>query len=306
MNTILITGVTGFLGSHIAEELINHGFKIVALRRSISNSWRCESFKNHIQWINCDNLADAEQDIINSHPKILIHAAWNGVKASERDNWIEQEKNLSFLVSLLEIVKKTKISKIISLGSQAEFGNFEGSVNEDSPCNPNTAYGATKVCVSILLKSFSEQNKIEWYWIRIFSVFGPREEMNWLIPATISNLLEKKRMKLTSCEQSYDYLFAKDFASGILHVVENGNNISGVFIMSSGQSIKLKDILTYLENKLAPKQRLLQIGSIPYRPNQVMHMQGNSKKFFQSFDFHPVYSIYKGLDETLDYYNTKG
>ena len=302
---ILITGATGFLGSNIAEEIINQGYNVVALKRSTSNLWRCISFYDQIQWIDCDNLAEAEPEIINHKPDILIHAAWNGVNATDRDNWIEQEKNLSFLVSLLEIVKKTNIKKIIALGSQAEYGNFEGSVDEHYPCNPTSAYRENKVCASILLKSFAELNKIDWYWIRIFSVFGPREEKNWLIPATINNLLEKKEMNLTPCEQRYDYLFTTDFTAGIMNVVKNNSNLSGIYNMSSGQSIKLKDILSFLENILSPEQKLLKIGVTPYRPQQVMHMEGNSKRFFQSFNFQPAYSIYKGLEETLSYYKSK-
>lgn len=302
MKTILITGATGFLGSHITEELINQGYKVVALKRSLSDLWRCTKFMHTIHWIDCDNLVDIEDKIIKCNPEILIHAAWNGVKASDRDNWIEQDKNISFLVSLLEIVKKTKISKIIAIGSQAEYGNFEGSIKEDHPCDPNNAYGVTKVSASILLKSFAEQNKIDWYWIRIFSIFGPREEKNWLIPATINNLLNKKEMTLTPCEQQYDYLFTKDFVAGILSVVKNTNNISGIYNMSSGKSIKIINILSFLENKISPQQKILQIGVLPYRPNQIMHMQGNSDRFFQSFNFRPKYSINEGLEETINYY----
>ncbi|MBW8327121.1 MAG: NAD(P)-dependent oxidoreductase [Prolixibacteraceae bacterium] len=305
MKTILITGATGFLGSHIAEELINQGYNVIALKRSTSNLWRCYSFNDRIRWINCDSLVNAEPEIIECNPDILIHAAWNGVKATDRDNWDEQEKNLSFLVSLLDIVKKTNIKKIIALGSQAEYGDFEGSVDENYLCNPTSAYGANKICASILLKTFAELNQIGWNWIRIFSVFGPREEKNWLIPATINNLLEKKEMNLTPCEQKYDYLYTKDFANGILSVVKNDSNISGIYNMSSGKSIKLKDILSFLENKLSPKQKLLQIGIIPYRPHQVMHMEGNSDHFFRTFDFRPAHSIYEGLEETLNYYNLK-
>ena len=304
MKTILLTGGTGFLGSHIAEELINHGYKVVALKRTTSNLWRCNSFKDQIQWINCENLIFAESEIIESNPDILIHAAWNGVKASYRYNWIEQEKNLTYLVSLFEIVKKTRISKIIALGSQAEYGDFEGSIDESFPCKPNSSYGANKVCVSVLLKSFAEENNIDWYWIRIFSVFGPREEKNWLIPATINTLLEKKEMLLTPCEQQYDYLYIKDFVAGILNIIKNKRNSSGIYNMASGVSIILVDILSFLEDRLSPGQKFLQIGALPYRSNQVMHMQGNSTLFFQTFNFKPSYSIYEGLEETVNYYKT--
>ena len=305
MKTILLTGATGFLGSHIAETLLKQGFKVIALKRAGSNLNRCNDFKNQIEWIECDHLNEIESQIIHSKPEILIHAAWNGVKATDRDNWAEQEKNISFLASLLEIVKRTNISKIIALGSQAEYGNFDSVVDENYNLNPNTAYGVAKVKVLGLLKTFAEQNKIEWYWLRLFSIFGPGEDEGWLFPTAICHLIEQKEMLLTACEQKYDYLFTQDFASGILKVVECENNCSGIYNFSSNNSQKLKEILIALEKILSPDKKILLFGELPYRPNQVMHMQGNSNRFYETFKFQPTYSIYDGLNETIDYYLEK-
>ena len=305
MNKVLLTGASGFLGSHIAEELVKLNFYVIALKRTSSDIGRCESFKEKIKWVNCDYLSQAEAEIIECRPEILIHAAWNGVKASDRFSWIEQEKNLSYLITLLKIAKKAGISKIISLGSQAEYGSFEGEVDESYPCNPNNAYGATKLCSYILLKTFSEQNNLSWLWIRLFSVFGPREGNNWLIPATINNLLDKKEMTLTACEQKYDYLFVKDFVSGIISTIRCSEDKSGIYNLASGNSIKLKEILAFLEEHLSPDKKLLKIGVLPYRPGQVMNMQGNSDLFNKSFSFKPLYNIYDGLDETIKYYTNE-
>ena len=302
MKKILLTGATGFLGSHIAEELIKQGFKVIALKRPTSNLWRCDNFSHNFKWINIGNTNLAQEEIIKANPDILIHAAWGGVKSANRNNWIEQEKNLSFLTYLFDIVKKTKISKIIALGSQAEYGDFEGLINEKYNCSPNTAYGAAKVSSSIMLRSFAEGNNIDWYWIRLFSVFGPREDKTWLIPATITNLLLGKVIKLTPCEQKYDYIFTRDFASGIVKVVNERNNLSGVYNFSSGRSVKLRDILSFIENEVSPRKNLLKFGALPYRSNQVMNMQGNSNLFFKSFDFKPKYELYAGLKETIKYY----
>ena len=109
-------------------------------------------------------------------------------------------------------------------------------------------------------------------------------------------------MELTPCEQKYDFLYTQDFASGILSVIEKTNSISGIYNMTSGKSIKIKDILYFLEEKIAPNNKLLKIGALPYRNNQVMQMQGNSDRFFQTFNFTPKYNIYEGLEETLKYY----
>jgi nucleoside-diphosphate-sugar epimerase len=302
MQSILLTGATGFLGSHIAEELIALGFQVIVLKRSTSNLKYCNGFADQISWIDCDDLTFAQQEIIRLKPTVLIHAAWSGVKSHDRDRWSEQEKNISFLVSILELAKKVGIKKIIALGSQAEYGSFENIVNESYSCNPNSAYGAIKLCSSVILKAFAEQNNIDWYWIRIFSVFGPREDANWLIPSAIINLLNKKEMALTPCEQRYDYLYIKDFTSGILSIVKKDKDKSGIYNMSSGSNIMIKEILSFLEHRLSPKQKILKFGELAYRPNQVMNMQGNSDLFFQTFNFKPKFNVYDGLEVTINYY----
>ncbi|HLP06139.1 MAG TPA: NAD(P)-dependent oxidoreductase [Paludibacter sp.] len=302
MKTVLLTGATGFLGSHIAEELVKRGFKVVCLKRNTSNTWRCKAFTHLLHWLSYENINDITSNIIEHNPDILIHAAWNGVKAADRDDWDEQEKNYVFFAQLLEIINQTKVAKIIGLGSQAEYGSFNGAVNEDYPLNPNTAYGAAKVKVSALLKSYAEKNKVDWYWTRLFSIYGPKEDANWLIPATIKNLIEQSEMPLTACEQSYDYLFVKDFVEGIRKVADCKQNLSGTYNLSSNKSLKIKEILSFLENKLAAGKKLLLFGALPYRDNQVMHMQGNSGKFYRTFDFSPEHNMENGLNKTIEYY----
>jgi nucleoside-diphosphate-sugar epimerase len=302
MKKILLTGITGFLGSHIAEELVNQEYSIMGLIRESSNIWRCKSFKDKVRWIKCDNLSEAESAIVDFKPEILVHAAWNGVKAYDRDNWQEQLKNLFFLVSLLEISKKAGIKKVLALGTQAEYGIFNGVVDENRVCNPYSAYGAAKLCASVLLRTFAEQNSFDWYWLRIFSVFGPREEKNWLIPSAINNLLENKEMALTPCEQKYDYLFTRDFVYGILRVIKCNGNKSGVYNLASGESIKLKEILEFLEQRLSPDKKLLKFGALSYRQGQVMNMQSNSNLFYNTFGFRPVYTVFDGLEETMNFY----
>jgi len=302
LKTILITGATGFLGSHLASALVKEKFNVVALKRKTSSISRCNGFGEKITWINIEETNELKKRISEFQPEILIHAAWSGVKASERDNREGQEININFLSSLLETIKGSSVKKIIAFGSQAEYGKFEGAIDENQPCRPDSVYGETKLKTLQLLKEFSENHKKEWYWLRLFSVYGPGEDKSWLIPSTINNLISGSEMKLSPCEQRYDYIYVKDFADGIIRVVNKKENESGVFNFSSGQSISIKDIVTFLENKLAPGKGILKIGALPYRSGQVMHMQSISDKFFRTFDFCPAHTIYKGLEETSDWY----
>lgn len=300
--TVLMTGTTGFLGSHIAEELISNGYDVIAFKRESSNLSRCKDFNDKIIWINFESTKEFVEDIRLRNPEILIHAAWNGVKSIDREDWFEQEKNLTLLVELLKFSKELAIKKIVALGSQAEYGHFNEPIDETNQCEPYSAYGCIKNCASQVLRCYANENNMQWYWLRLFSVFGPREDNNWLIPSAINNLLNNKEMKLTACQQEYDYLYVKDFVKSIQTVIEQSEDHSGIYNLSTGHPNKLADLMHFLELRISPKQKILDFGAIPYRENQVMKMVGIPTKFQTTFRQEPLFSIEEALIATIDYY----
>ena len=303
--TILLTGASGFIGSHIAEHLIANDYIVIAVKRETSNLSRCNDFKDEIIWINFETFQENIEDIRLRSPEILIHAAWGGVKSSDREDWTEQANNLSLLTEMLRLSKELSIKKIIALGSQAEYGQFNDPIDETHLCEPYSAYGCLKNCASQVLQCFAKENNMQWYWLRLFSVFGPREEKKWLIPSVINNLLNHTEMKLTACQQEYDYLYVKDFAKSIQTIIEHSEDYSGIYNLSTGYANKLADIIHFLELKISSKQKILNIGAIPYRPNQVMKMVGNPAKFQATFRQRPEYQIEDALSETIDFYKNQ-
>ena len=82
---VLITGISGFLGSQIARQLLLDGYKLFATRRKSTDLARCEDFKSDINWIDLED-GDWQIKVINIKPEIIIHSAWLGVSANDRDN----------------------------------------------------------------------------------------------------------------------------------------------------------------------------------------------------------------------------
>ncbi|MEI7501825.1 MAG: NAD(P)-dependent oxidoreductase [Paludibacter sp.] len=278
---ILLTGATGFLGSHIAENLNNSKHELLLTKRLNSSLKNCQSFCTNVKWINIDTEEWTKQ-VISYKPDIIIHAAWNGVFSSNRENWDSQLTNINFIYQLLKIGEKCKVKKFISLGSQAEYGLFEGKITEEYPVNPNSSYGAIKLATYELVKSFCEDTKIDWYWLRIFAIFGERESENWLIPSVISKMLsEIKEMDFTLGEQKYAYLYAADFAQSVSNVVMKYGP-SGVYNVSSSNTQSLKDLLQMIRDQINPDFKL-NFGILPYRINQSMHIEGDSTKFNNTF-----------------------
>lgn len=273
---ILITGISGFLGSQIAKQLISLGHKLIATKRPSSNLWRCEDYANKLTWINL-NEANWQSKILEFHPEIIIHTAWSGVSAIDRDDWDIQFSNIEFALKLLQIAKQCKVKKFIGFGSQAEYGNFSGIVDENYPLNPTSAYGASKIAISQIIKNYCSINEINWYWCRLFSFFGEFESNNWFIPTLIDKILSIQKMDMTPGEQKYAYMYVGDLAKTISKIVETDIN-SGIYNISSSKAISLLELTNKILEIIKPIESKINFGAIPYRANQSMHIQGSNLK----------------------------
>jgi nucleoside-diphosphate-sugar epimerase len=273
---IFITGISGFLGSQIAKQFLNKGQKIIATKRSNSNLWRCEDFIADIIWINTDET-NWSTKIIDLKPQIIIHSAWNGVAANDRDDWEVQLSNLDFTLTILQVAKKCEVKKIIGFGSQAEYGNFSGIIDENYQLKPNSAYASSKIAVSQIINDFCSINKINWYWFRLFSFFGELESNNWFIPTLIDKILKEQKMDMTPGEQKYAYMYVEDLANLITKIVHS-NVKPGIYNISSSNAISLVEIANKILALINPQTSKINFGALQYRENQSMHIQGSTLK----------------------------
>jgi nucleoside-diphosphate-sugar epimerase len=296
---ILLTGATGFLGSHIAEELIENGHDLILTKRQSSNLWRCESFVNKVYWVNTDSKSWIKETL-KFCPEIIINSAWNGVSAGNREEWGTQVENINFQQQLLELASNVKLKRFIGIGSQAEYGEFHERIDETFLPNPSTAYGATKLAASIILSTFCNTHQIGWYWFRLFSCFGERESENWLIPATIKNILTKDSMDLTPGEQEYSYMYIKDVARFILTAVESTAQ-SGIYHIAADKCRTLKEILNFIKDYLNPQFKL-NFGALPYRIGQSMINASFIDKTTTAFGKIDPSDFKEKLIQTIEYY----
>lgn len=303
MHKVLITGITGFLGAAVAEALINQGVEVVGLKRTTSNIWRCESIANQINWISIDDEGLWEKLILEQNPDSIVHCAWIGVEADERDVWTIQEKNIMLLERLIKICSSLALCKFVFVGSQAEYGDFNEKISEDAIALPRNAYGKAKLACLALLKTFCESNNVNWIWIRLFSVFGEKEGDNWLIPSVINKMLHDQEMNFTLGEQKYAYLYIKDFANLISNLLKTSID-SGVYNVSAEEARSLKSILEEIKAIVNPKFKI-NLGALPYRQFQLMNLQGDTSKLKKQIGAIEVTDFNTALQQTIRYYRSK-
>jgi len=302
MHKILITGASGFLGSHIAETLVNNNYNVIALKRKQTDCWRCKDFFNKIEWVDIDEEGMWKKKIVESNPDTLIHTAWIGVEAHERDDWDVQIKNINFLTELLTLGLKSNIKRMINLGSQAEYGILNDIADEDDVVSPVTAYGATKIACLSIFKTFCELNNINWIWLRLFSFFGERESNSWLIPSVINKMRLSKQMDLTAAQQKYAYMYVQDFNRIMLKLLDI-KIPSGVYNISGDQIISIKDLITKIKDRINPNF-ILNFGAVPYRKNQSMFIQGDMAKLTLQIGKAQFTEFSVALEATINYFTS--
>lgn len=300
----MITGVTGFLGSHLANFFIERKYEVIGLKRSSSDTWRINGVYEKITWINLDTETWQNQ-IVQLRPQIIIHGAWSGVAANDRNDLKRQLKNLDLIADLLDIAKKVELEQFIGLGSQAEYGKLDRVVNEEQDLHPNTAYGIIKVAASILVRQYCDLQNINWYWLRIFSVFGERESDQALIPSVIKKLLMKEpQLELTSCIQQYAYMYIADFTEAIFSIVNRTQVAeSGIYNISAQKATSLKSIIEKIKHYTGNTTSALLFGALPMRIGQSMHIEGAMTKFRSNIKQLKISDFEIGLKQTVHFYS---
>jgi UDP-glucose 4-epimerase len=300
-----VTGAGGFVGSYLTRLLVRSGDTVAILARPESSLWRIADVLPSVERVQGDlqNIRDIEPQFRRFAPDTVFHLAWYGV-GNEFRNYPEQvARNVPGSVALLRLAMECGSRAWIGLGSQAEYGPRNAILDESAAVNPSTVYGAVKLCTYILAEQLVVGSPLRLVWLRLFSSYGPMDNPQWMIPQLIGTLLQGKKPPLTQGEQKWDYLYVADAAEAIYRTaaVETAN---GVYNLGSGQVCTIRSIAEQIRDLIDPSLPL-GFGEVPYRPDQVMHLQADSRKLRDATGWQPQTSLDDGLDLTVRWHKAR-
>ena len=207
------------------------------------------------------------------------------------------------MVELLDVAKEVGTEKFIFLGSQAEYGNIDGKISEEDKTQALNAYGSIKLACLEIVMTFCNTNDINWIWLRLFSLFGERENENWLIPSLIQSMVNENQMDFTPGDQKYAYLYVKDFAL-LMNKLLVMSIQSGIYNISSNKTRTIKSLIEDIRNSVNPNF-VLNFGALKYRNNQSMHMEGDILKLSSQIGEIEFTDYTIALQNTIKYYLKK-
>jgi nucleoside-diphosphate-sugar epimerase len=298
---ILVTGATGFLGSHLLQRLSGEDVSVAVLLRAGSDTRRIEHLRPRLTEIVGDlreprSFAPAVEDFA---PDAVAHLAWSGVGNRFRDELSQVDDNLLGSLELLKAAAGAGCKAWVALGSQAEYGPLNARIREDAPTRPTTLYGAAKLSACVLSEQLCRRFGMRFAWLRVFSSYGPGDDPAWMIPGLILSLLRRERPSLTEGTQRWDYIYATDAAEAIYLALKNPE-AKGIFNLGSGEARPLRQIVEQVRDIIDPALPL-GFGEVAFRPDQVMHLEADTARL-EGLGWRPRVPLEEGLRLTVDWY----
>lgn len=299
---ILLTGATGFLGSHVVDRLLERQHDVAVLLRPHSDTWRIRAQLPQLTEIRGElaRIAEVRQPIADFTPEVLVHLAWGGVENRFRNDTQLQLQNVNETAALVHLATQVGVQHVVGLGSQAEYGPKSATLTVDEPTQPTTLYGATKLAACHLSRVQCELAGVAWSWIRLFSCYGPRDNPSWLIPYLALTLHKGERPQLTAAEQQWDYVYVRDAADAIVRVAEL-RTATGLFNLGSGEAPTLRHIMETVRDQIDP-QLPLGFGEVPYRPDQVMYLRADISRLEKLAGWQAQTPLLEGILQTVAWY----
>lgn len=296
-----LTGATGFLGSYVAQDLIDHGHQVSVLLRPDSHAWRLKEILPRLNVIlgSLDHLEQVRPALGQANAECVFHLAWEGVGNADRNN-PTQARNISRTLELAALTAKLDARCFIGAGSQAEYGPHVRAIWETDKTRPTTLYGKAKLAAGDMTAQLLQGDGVRFAWLRVFSTYGPKDAEHWLIPSLIRTLRGGRPMALTACEQSWGFLYATDAASAFRLVAED-QGASGIYNVGSLDAPPLRDTVNILRDLVDPAAEL-GFGELPYRPDQVMVLQANVDRLL-ALGWRPQVPLPLGLRSTVEWYD---
>ena len=300
----LVTGATGFIGSYLTARLLDAGAAVAVLTRATANPWRIVHLLPRVTRITGDlrDLEAVEDEIFDFVPDVMFHLAWHGVEGAQRNDSTQIAANLEGTVELAWLAARIGCPTWVGVGSQAEYGPLNRLIAEDAPTEPTTAYGAAKLYAGRAAAEVAAEAGLRFAWLRVFSTYGPKDTPDWMLPYLIRTLARGETPALTGCEQKWDYLYVADAADAIYRVAETPA-AAGVMNLGYGVAYPLREVVERVRDLVNPSLAL-QFGAVPYRPDQVMHLQADITKLTRATGWQPVTALDEGLRRTVAWYRS--
>ncbi|MFT8320307.1 MAG: NAD-dependent epimerase/dehydratase family protein [Bacillus sp. (in: firmicutes)] len=307
MKKVIVTGGSGFIGSHIAEELLAEGYKVIVIDNFSTGHYRniahlpVEIYQSDIT---NPNIIDF---IASLEPDYIIHQAAQVSVAESVHNILHDENvNVKGSLHVMKAAIKASVQKFVFASSAAVYGNpMFLPVTTEHPTIPESPYGLTKLTVEQYLKLANKLYQLPFSILRYSNVYGPRQDAKGeggVVSIFAERISENKQLTIYGDgEQTRDFIYVKDVAAANVKALQAVENIC--VNVSSNTVITINELLVKMKSAALADE--LDTTYETERAGDIRHSVLCNQQTKTILNWTPQTNIEAGLKETLIYSNNR-
>ncbi|MEZ6137469.1 MAG: NAD-dependent epimerase/dehydratase family protein [Pirellulaceae bacterium] len=301
--SVLITGITGCVGTALARRLIDLGVSVFGVVRAHASQPLPEPTQTKLFPCATFDCAELEAIIRAARPDAVVHLAAAGVSA-EVERADVMRANVDLTLNLVTAASLNKIP-VIHTGSCFEYADAGiKKLDETALVAPFNWYGATKAASVQLAIGLSRELNSQLVVLRLFGVYGPGESERRFVPYLIRSLQRGKTVALTSGLQQRDLTYVGDIAEAYVHALSHWDRLENhtIYNVCSERSTTIRLVGVQVAQQLQRPQEMLRWGALPGRPGEPAHIVGNCARFRHATGWVAQHDLETGLQKTIEAY----
>jgi NAD dependent epimerase/dehydratase len=311
--SVLVTGAGGFIGSHLAERLLEMDAEVTAfVHYNSRNDWGMladisEENKSRIKVVTGD-ITDtfAVKKAVQNQDIVFHLAALIGIPYSYSAPQSYVNTNVMGTLNVMQACLDAGVSRIIHTSTSEVYGTARYvPIDEEHPLQGQSPYSASKIAADKIAESFYCSFNLPVSTIRPFNTFGPRQSMRAVIPTIIIQALTSNEIKLGSLDPLRDLTFVPDTVNGFIKMAESKKAIGRVINVGSGECTSIGALAQRILLKVNPQAKI-STEKERVRPDksEVMRLECNNTRAKTILHWKPQYSLDEGLDQTIAWMKT--
>jgi nucleoside-diphosphate-sugar epimerase len=308
MATYLVTGGAGFIGSHLAEELVRRGQRVRVADSLITGNRRNLEHLPAVEFLEGD-LADLAfaRTAVGGCDYVLHQAAIPSVPRSVNDPITSNRANVDATLNVLVAARDAGVKRLTFAGSSSAYGDTPTlPKREDMPVNPLSPYALQKVVAEQYLQMFTRLYGLETVSVRYFNVFGPRQDpsspYSGVISVFATALLENRPPTIYGDgEQTRDFTFVANVVDGVLRACDAPGASGEVINVATGGRISLNELFREMKKIIGASVEPQYAAG---RQGDVRDSQADIAKAKAILGYEPSVAFEEGLKRTIEWYRT--
>lgn len=259
---VVMTGATGFIGSHVAGKLLEQGALVYAIVRQESRQKdRLPVHENlHLVYGSMADVLSCAKEVGNADA--FLHFAWGGVNREEIDSPKVQAANIADSLICLQAAQRLGCTVFMDAGSRVEYGiTADGTMEESMECHPVNEYGKAKLEFYRQAETLCREWGMTYYHLRFFSVYGAGDHPWSIISTLVRELPQDKTVALSACRHRWNFMDIEDAAGAVVELYRCSDAHEGetyVVNVASGDTRVLREFVEEIHSLCGGK------GSLEY------------------------------------------